>query len=210
VAGSGFHHPSQSHGQKSLNDFCRLFFGPPSGPPTVVPYTFDDIVAALNQVWPYDWAHLLRERLDSKSPHAPLGGIQNGGWKLVYNDQKNSTMDAAEKSSESIDLSFSLGMIVSKDGDVRDVIPGSPAYTAGLGPGMKIIAVNSRKWSKDVVRAALRAATRNDQPIIVLAENAEYINSYSINYHGGEQYPHLVRVDSQPDILSEIAKPQAQ
>ena len=200
----------QSHGQKSLNDFCRLFFGPPSGPPTVVPYTFDDIVAALNQVWPYDWAHLLRERLDSKSPHAPLGGIQNGGWKLVYNDQKNSTMDAAEKSSESIDLSFSLGMIVSKDGDVRDAIPGSPAYTAGLGPGMKVIAVNSRKWSKDVVRAALRAAARNDQPIIVLAENAEYINSYSINYHGGEQYPHLVRVDSQPDILSEIAKPQAQ
>jgi predicted metalloprotease with PDZ domain len=200
----------QSHGQKSLNDFCRLFFGPPSGPPTVVPYTFDDVVTALNQVWPYDWAHLLRERLDSKSPHAPLGGIQNGGWKLVYSDQKNSTMDAAEKSSEFIDLSFSLGMIVSKDGDVRDVIPGSPAFTAGLGPGMKVIAVNSRKWSKDVVRAALRAATRNDQPIIVLAENAEYINSYSINYHGGEQYPHLVRVDSQPDILSEIAKPQAQ
>jgi predicted metalloprotease with PDZ domain len=198
----------QSHGQKSLNDFCRLFFGGPSGPPTVVPYTFDDIVAALNQVWPYDWAQLLRERLDSKSPHAPLGGIQNGGWKLVYNDHKNSTMDAAEKSSESIDLSFSLGIIASKEGDVRDVIPGSPAYTAGLGPGMKIIAVNSRKWSKDVVRAALRAASRNDQPIIVIAENAEYINSYSINYHGGEQYPHLVRVDSQPDILSEIAKPQ--
>jgi predicted metalloprotease with PDZ domain len=198
----------QSHGQKSLNDFCRLFFGPPSGPPTVVPYTFDDVVAALNQVWPYDWAHLLRERLDSKSPHAPLGGIENGGWKLVYNDQMNSTMDAAEKSSESIDLSFSLGMIVSKEGDVQDVIPGSPAYTAGIGPGMKLIAVNSRKWSKDVIRAALRAATRNDQPIIVLADNAEYINSYSINYHGGEQYPHLVRVDSQPDILSEIAKPQ--
>src|SRR5215472_15135022 len=200
----------QSHGQKSLNDFCRLFFGPPSGPPTVVPYTFDDVVTALNQVWPYDWARLLRERLDSKSPHAPLGGIQNGGWKLVYNGQKNSTMDAAEKSSESIDLSFSLGMIVSKDGDVRDVIPGSPAFTAGLGPGMKVIAVNSRKWSKDVVRAALHAPTGNDKPIIVLAENADYINSYSINYHGGEQYPHLVRADSQPDLLSEIAKPQAQ
>jgi predicted metalloprotease with PDZ domain len=200
----------QSSGQKSLNDFCRIFFGGSGGAPTVVPYTFDDVVAALNQVWPYDWAHLLRERLDSKSPHAPLGGIENGGWKLVYNDQKNSTMDAAEKAGESIDLSFSLGMIVSKEGDVRDVIPGSPAFTAGIGPGMKVIAVNSRKWSKDVIRAALRAATRNDQPIVVLAENGEYINSYSMNYHGGEQYPHLVRVDSQPDILGQIAKPQAQ
>jgi predicted metalloprotease with PDZ domain len=200
----------QSHGQKSLNDFCRIFFGPPGGAPVVVPYTFDDIVAALNQVWPSDWARLLRERLDSKSPHAPLGGIENGGWKLVYNDQKNSTMDAEEKSSESIDLSFSLGMIVTRDGDVRDVIPGSPAFAAGIGPGMKLFAVNNRKWSKDVIRAALREATHNDRPITLLAENGEYFNTFTVNYHGGEQYPHLVRVDSQPDILSDIVKPLAQ
>jgi predicted metalloprotease with PDZ domain len=201
---------SQSQGRKSLNDFCRLFFDGSSGPPAVVPYTFDDIVAALNQVWPYDWAHLLHERLDSKSPRAPLGGISNGGWKLIYSDRKNLSMDAAEKSSEAIDLSFSLGMIVSKEGGVRDVIPGSPAYIAGIGPGMKMIAVNNRRWSKDVIRAALRAATHNDQPIALLAENGEYFNTFAVKYHGGGQYPHLVRVDSQPDILSEIAKPQAQ
>ena len=54
----------------------------------MVPYKFEDVVAALNQVVPNDWAKLLRERLDSKSPHAPLGGITNGGWKLVYTAQK--------------------------------------------------------------------------------------------------------------------------
>jgi predicted metalloprotease with PDZ domain len=151
---------------------------------------------------------LLRERLDSKSPHAPTGGITNGGWKLVYTDKKNSTMDAREKQSNNIDLSFSLGFIATKEGELRDVIPGSPAYAAGLGPGMKLIAVNGRKWSKDVVRAALRGSMHNQQPISLLAENGEYYKSYDVNYHDGERYPHLERVEGQGNILDEIIKPE--
>ncbi|HEX7287923.1 MAG TPA: M61 family peptidase [Candidatus Angelobacter sp.] len=199
----------QTNGQKSLNDFCRIFFGGESGPPLVVAYKFEDVVATLNQVAPYDWAKFLRERLDSKSARAPLGGIENGGWKLIYNDQKNSTMDAAEKSGAALDLSFSLGMIVTKEGEVRDVIPGSPAYAAGLGAGMKVIGVNGRKWSKDVMRAALRTGTRNQQALAILAENGEYLNTYQVDYHGGEKYPHLIRNDVQLDVLSEIARPLA-
>jgi predicted metalloprotease with PDZ domain len=198
----------KTNGQKSLNDFCRLFYGGQSGPPMVVPYKFEDLVAALNQVTPYDWAKLLRERLDSKSPHAPIGGITNGGWKLVYTDKKNSTMDAREKQSNNIDLSFSLGFIATKEGELRDVIPGSPAYAAGLGPGMKLIAVNGRKWSKDVIRAALRLGMQNQQPLSLLAENGEYYKTYDVNYHEGERYPHLVRVDGQANILDEIIKPE--
>jgi predicted metalloprotease with PDZ domain len=197
----------KTNGQKSLNDFCRLFEGGESGPPVVAPYKFEDVVATLNQVVPNDWARLLRERLDSKSPHAPLGGITNGGWKLVYSEQKNTTMDAREKSSGGLDLSFSLGFNASKDGDLRDVIPGSPAYAGGLGPGMKIIAVNGRKWSKDVMRSALRASTHSQQPIAILAENGEYFNTYQVDYHNGERYPHLVRADGQPDFLGDIIKP---
>jgi predicted metalloprotease with PDZ domain len=199
----------KSNSQKSLNDFCRLFYGGQSGPPKVVPYKFEDVVSGLNQVVPNDWAALLRERLDSKSPHAPMGGITNGGWKLVYTDKKNSTMDAREKSGESIDLSFSLGFIASKQGDVRDVIPGSPAYAAGLGPGMTLIAVNGRKWSKDVVRTALRASVHSQQPLSLLAENGEYYSTYQVNYHEGERYPHLVRAEGQPDLLDEMIKPLA-
>lgn len=199
----------QTNGQKSLNDFCRNFYGGQSGPPVVVTYKFEDVVSALNQVAPYDWARLLRERLDSKSPHAPMGGIENGGWKLVYTDQKNSTMEAAEKTGESLDLSFSLGMMITKEGDIRDVIPGSPAYAAGLAPGMKMIGVNGRKWSKDAMRSALRAGIHSKQPLAVIAENADYLNTYQVDYHGGERYPHLVRVDNQPDTLGEIIKPMA-
>ncbi|HET9838803.1 MAG TPA: M61 family peptidase [Candidatus Angelobacter sp.] len=198
----------KTNGQKSMNDFCRAFYGGQSGPPQVVPYKFEDVVGALNQVVANDWARLLRERLDAKSPHAPMGGITNGGWRLVYTDQKNTTMEAREKSSNNIDLSFSLGFIATKEGELRDVIPGSPAYAAGLGPGMTIIAVNGRKWSKDVIRAALRLGMHNQLPISLLAENGEYYKTYDVNYHEGEHYPHLVRVEGQANILDEIIKAQ--
>jgi predicted metalloprotease with PDZ domain len=199
----------KSNGQKSLNDFCRAFYGGESGPPKVVTYNFDDVVAALNKVVPNDWARLLRERLDSKSPQAPLGGITGSGWKLVYTAQKNTTMAASEKSGDEIDLSFSLGLIATKEGEVRDVIPGTPAYTAGMAPGMKIIAVNGRKWSKDIVRAALQASVASQKPIALLAENGEYYNSYAVDYHQGERYPHLVRVEGQANLLDDFIKPLA-
>jgi predicted metalloprotease with PDZ domain len=196
----------KSNGQKSLNDFCRAFYGGQSGPPQVVTYKFEDVAAALEKVVAGDWGKHLRERLDSKSPHAPMGGITNGGWKLVYTEQKNATMEAREKSSNNIDLSFSLGFIATKEGDVRDVIPGSPAYAAGLGPGMKVIGVNGRKWSKDVIRTALRSGMHSQQPMSLLAENGEYYSTYQVNYHDGERYPHLVRTEG-PDMLDEMIKP---
>ena len=196
-----------SNGQKSLNDFCRSFYGGQSGPPTVVTYKFEDVVSGLNQVVAHDWAKFLRDRLDSKSPHAPLGGIENGGWKLIYNDQKNTTVEAQEKTANTLDMSFSIGAIATKDGDLRDVIPGTPAFAAGLAPGMKIIGVNGRKWSRDVMRAALKAAMNSKEPIAILAENGDYYNTYNVDYHGGEKYPHLVRNEGQTDLLGEIIKP---
>lgn len=119
-------------------------------------------------------------------------------------------MEAEEKTGNSLDLRVSAGMMVTKEGEIRDVVPGSPAYQAGLGPGMKVMAVNERKWSKDVMRAALHFASLNHKPIAILAENGDYFTTYSMNYDGGEKYPHLVRDETKPDILSEIAKPTVQ
>ncbi len=42
----------ETQGRRSLDDFCRVFHGGPSGPPEVKPYTFEDLVAALRQVAP--------------------------------------------------------------------------------------------------------------------------------------------------------------
>ncbi len=81
-----------------------------------------------------------------------------------------------------------------------------PAAKAGVGPGMKLIAVNSRRFSPDVLREALRAAKNNATPIDLLVENTDYYKTYKIDYHGGEKYPHLVRDNSKPDLLTEILK----
>jgi predicted metalloprotease with PDZ domain len=196
----------QSHGEKSLNDFCRLFYGGESGPPKVVPYTFDDVVRALNQVTPYDWAGLLKTRVNSIDPHAPLGGIERGGWRLVYNDQPNLFIRTGEKLRKSVDASYSMGFVVREDGVLSDVIYGSPAYTAGIGPGMKLVAINGRAWSRDVLLDALRTSKDSQQPIDLLVENAKFFKTYSIAYHDGIRNPHLERIEG-PDVLGEILTP---
>ena len=196
----------QSGGRKSLDDFCRLFHGGQSGPPKVVPYTFIDVVQTLNQVVPYDWAGLLKTLVDSITTHAPLGGIEHGGWHLVYNDQPNALVSAREKIGKYLDASYSVGFLVNDNGDLIDVVPGSPAYSAGMGPGMKLIAINGHAFSRDVLRDFLRASTETHSPMQLLVENAHFFRTYSVDYHGGERIPHLQRAGG-PDILDEVLKP---
>ena len=196
----------QTQGQKSLNDFCRLFHGGESGPPKVVPYTFDDVVKTLNQVTPYDWAGLLKTLVNSTDPHAPLGGIERGGWRLVYNDQPNLFIKTADKVRKSVDASYSLGFVVREDGTLSDVIYGSPAYAAGIGPGMQLVAINGRAWSKDVLQDALRASKDSKEPIDLLIENAKFFKTYSIAYHDGVRNPHLERAEG-ADLLGGILAP---
>ena len=164
-------------------------------------------MSALNEVAPYDWAKLLRERVGATSTHAPLGGIERGGWRLVYNNKPNLSSLANEKLAKFADFSYSLGFMVSEDGKFDDVIVGSPAYRAGVGPGMKLIAVNGRQWSPPTLNAALKSAQGSEQPIEFLVENAQFYKTYSISYHEGEKNPHLERVSGQADILGDILKP---
>jgi predicted metalloprotease with PDZ domain len=199
----------QTKGQRSLDDFCRRFEGGPSGDPTVVPYTFDDVVHALNDVAPYDWATLLHERVDASESHAPLGGIEREGWKLVYNDQPNAYMSALEKVAKFSDFSYSLGFPVAENGKMFDVIVGSPAYQAGIGPGMKLIAVNGRHYTPDVLHAAIKAGHDSKDPIELLVENAQFYKTYSIPYHDGDRNPHLERISAQPDLMGTLLAPLA-
>jgi predicted metalloprotease with PDZ domain len=199
----------QTHGKKSLDDFCRVFYGGQSGPPKVVPYTFDDIVRSLNQITSYDWAALLHERVNSTTPHAPLAGLERGGWRLVYNDQPNMHERAEERVGRYVDATYSLGMQIREDGGLVDVAPGSPAYAAGIGPGMNVVAINGRAWSRDVLMDALRASKGSDQPMEFLVENAKFFKTYLISYHDDVKIPHLERTNTS-DLLGEILKPLTQ
>jgi predicted metalloprotease with PDZ domain len=194
----------QSNGTKSLDDFCKLFHGAPSGPPMVKTYTVDDIINALNQITAYDWRGFWTDRLTNHGPGAPLGGIEGSGWKLVYDEYPSELDRAEDRDGKGISAHYSVGMWVESDGVVHDTVEGMIAAEAGIGPGMKIIAVNGRRFSPDVWHDAIRAAKTSPSPIELIVENTDYFRVVKLDYHGGEKYPHLVRDESKPDLLTEI------
>jgi predicted metalloprotease with PDZ domain len=197
----------QTKGARSLDDFCRRFHGAPSTPPMVKPYTFDDVVSAMNEVAPYDWRTFFATGLNSTEPHAPLGGLANSGWRLVYTEAENDAQKAFGEANKTVDLSYSLGMKLNEEGAIGDAVPGMPAYAAGLSPGMKIVGVNGHAFTIEAVREAIRAAKKSTAPIELVAQNSGSLKTYQVNYHDGERFPHLVRDPSRPDLLAQIIKP---
>jgi predicted metalloprotease with PDZ domain len=204
----------QTNGAKSLDDFCRSFEGGQSSGPKLMPYTFDDVVNAMNAVAPYDWRTFFTTRLDTHGPGAPLGGIENSGWKLVFTDVQNEFERINEGINDEIELQYSLGILIhppggDDGGHILDVIAGSPAAAAGIAPGMRLIAVNGRKWSPENLRDAIARAKNSADPIELLIENADFYQTYKVDYHGGERYPHLEPVTEKTDLLSDIIKMKA-
>lgn len=197
----------KSKGTRSLDDFCRRFHGGKSGPPELKPYTFDDVVAGLNEVVAYDWRGLLEKRLSATGRDAPMQGIEAAGWKLAYGPEPTAMQRAQEHGRKRVDFRASIGVFVDpRDGALIDVVPESPAFRAGLGPAMHVIAVNGRKFSEEVLRAAI--ARSGTERIELLVENAETFRTYPLEYNGGPRYPHLERIPGKPDLLSAILAPR--
>jgi predicted metalloprotease with PDZ domain len=204
----------ETKNKKSLDDFCRAFHGRENSPSKVVPYTFEDVVAALNEVAPYDWRRFFTERLVTHGPGAPLGGLENSGWKLVFTEAMNDHQRSEELTDQEVDVQYSLGFFVHLPGGEQsdrflDVVHGSPADLAGLAPGMQLIAVNGRKWTPEVLLDAIRRAKTGKEPIELLVASGDYFQTYRIDYHGGERYPHLEAISGKPDVLSEISRRKA-
>jgi len=195
----------ESHGQKSIDDFCHVFHGGANNGPEVKPYTFDDLVRTLNGIVPYDWAAFFHQHIDSTSPDMPDGGIRNGGWKVEFNDQP---LHLPGRHGATGDL-YSLGLQLGDDGTVADSVVGSPAFDAGISSGMKVVGVNGHVYTRDVLEDAIKTAAKdNSAPISLLVISDDYYRTANVNYHGGDRYPHLVRDDSKPDYLDDLAKPR--
>jgi predicted metalloprotease with PDZ domain len=194
-------------GKAGIDDFCRRFHGPPSGPPGVMPYTFDDVVAALNQVAPYDWKGFFAKRVYAVAEHAPMGGIENAGWRLGYGDQPGPELHANEVVHDTVDARFSIGFVVhSKDATVTSLVPGSPAALAGIGPGVQLVGVNGRRYTPERLHEAIRDSKR--RPIELLFASGDELRTATLRYDGGERYPRLERVAGRPDLLTPIISPR--
>jgi predicted metalloprotease with PDZ domain len=194
--------------KKSLNDFCVKFLAVGGNtPPIVDPYNFDEIVADLNAVAPYDWRSFLTERLETHAAHAPLDGIEHGGYRLTYTADPSEYEKAVLSKVQETEAWFSLGLMVKNTGILNDVRMDSPAYQAGLGPGQKLVAVNGHGYTPDVLRQAIRDAKGTSTPIELIVSNDNEFRTVRLDYHDGEKFPQLERVQGTPDLLDEITKP---
>ncbi|HSU19297.1 MAG TPA: hypothetical protein VLI45_06075 [Acidobacteriaceae bacterium] len=194
--------------KRSLTDFLHIFLGKGGNTgPLIVTYNRQELIDDLNQVAKYDWAQFLHERVDLINPHADLDGITRGGYKLVYQDHPSDSEKFAAGTSRRMagpNVWYSLGLRLSNEGAISDVRWGGPADHAKLAPGEKLIAVNGKVFSADILRDAIDQAKTNKEPIHLLMQTEEYIRPVEIDYHDGQRYPVLVRDDSRKDYLDEI------
>src|SRR5262245_24343231 len=199
---------TQTGGKKSLDDFCALFHGQnDNGRVWVRPYDAAEVYDTLNKVAPYDWKKFFETRLRSKSADIPAGGIEGAGYRLVYTEAANIFTDPWSLDG-GLNAYGSLGIHVGSDGMVDNAWPGRPAYAAGISNGMKIVAVNGRRFSNDELKRAIRASKDAADPLELIVENGSYFRTIKVDYHGGLRYPHLERVSASADVLAEIAAPR--
>jgi len=200
----------ESGNTRSLDDFCRRFHGGSSdSAPMVRPYAYDDVIATMNDVSPHAWRRFFDERLQGVGPHAPLGGIEACGWALGWSDTVTAYLKALESKGKRTEMQYSIGLLLREDATVTDVIPGSAADKAGMTPGMKVLAVDGRRYTPKVLRASVRAAKGRTAPLEIIAEHTDYFRTFKLDYHEGEKYPVLVRQAAKPDLLGAILAPKA-
>ena len=199
-----------TRGKRSLDDFARRFFGIDDGQLGPVTYTYDDVVRTLGEVAASDWNAFLRQRTEGHGPGAPLDGLEKSGWRLTFTDKPSAFTTNVDKAGKRAGFSFSLGLSVSnKDGKIVDVLWDSPAFKAGVAPGMTLLAANGRAWTADVLKEAIVTAKSTQGTIDLLLRQDDLFRTVQIDYHDGLRYPHLERIEGREDRLSVLLRPRA-
>jgi predicted metalloprotease with PDZ domain len=198
-----------SGGRKSLDDFAKAFFGVHNGSFVTDTYTFEDVVAALNAVYPYDWSSLLNARLYGHAAGAPLDGLERGGYRLVYTDTPSTYLKNYEAQRKTTDLAYSVGFTVGKDATLSSVQWDGPAFKAGLTIGTQIVAVDGKSYDGDGLKAAITAAKGGSKPIQLLVKKDDVYTTVQIPYYDGLRYPHLERIVGTPALLDDILAPKS-
>jgi predicted metalloprotease with PDZ domain len=197
---------TRSGGKASLDDYVRRFYAGAGGAPALKPYQEADVYATLAGVVPADWRAIIRRHLDALGPQTLLAALRGSGWQLSYSADKNGYLEAQQKRRKVTNRLWSIGMQVDDKDTVVETVEDRAAARAGIGPGMKLLAVNGRKYSADALDAAIVAAQGNKKPIDLLTESGDYFRVISVSYSDGPRWPHVKRIEAQPDLLSETLK----
>jgi predicted metalloprotease with PDZ domain len=203
-----------THGQKSLDDFCKKFLGVYNGSYITDQYTLEDVVKDLNEVAPYDWHSFLEQRVYDLHPQVPEDGITRGGYKLVYTDTPVKWIEKAQAKYGYADFSTSLGFSIGSrrggggaSGAVGNVAWNSLAFKAGVAPGMELVSVDGTAYTGKVLTDAILAAEKSKQPIHLQFLDGTTYKVLDFPYYDGMRYPSLQRVDGTPDLLDNILAP---
>jgi predicted metalloprotease with PDZ domain len=199
--------------KKSLDDFLKVFLGLNGDTgPLIAPYTRDELIKDLNDVVPYDWAKFLHDRIDLINPRADVAGIEQGGYRLVYHDKptksERTMASAGGPRRAGLDCWYSIGIRVSNEGLIGDVRWNGPADKSRLAPGYKILAVNGHIFSNDALKDAIKSAKGATDPIHLIVQADTFVSSFDIDYHDGERYPALERIEGAPAYLDNITTPR--
>lgn len=197
-----------TNGSKSLDDFCAEFHRRSPADPWVKPYSREDIVASLNKVFAYPWDAWLQRQVYEVLPRAPLGGLQASGWRLVYTAEPNLVELDWETQNGQSHLLYTLGVVM--DGpEIKDVVMGGPAETAGLFPGIKLLAVGDKPFSEEALEVAILHSSRTGN-VHLLGEASGQVMAFEVACSGGWRFPHLERIEGVPDLLSQLIAPRSQ
>ena len=195
---------AKSAGHASLDDFVKRFYAGAGGQPALRPYVEGDVYAALAAVAPGDWRALVRRHLDALGPATLMSGLESAGWRLTYTAEKNSYVETQQKRRKAIDRMWSIGLTTDDKGAIMDTAEDRAAARAGAGPGMTVVAVNGRRYNAEVLDAAIAAAHDSHRDIELLVENGDYYRTLRVAYFDGARFPHLTRLEGQPDRLAQV------
>jgi len=199
---------TQSGGKRSIDDFAKAFYGMRDRDYGDLTYTFDDVVATLNRVQPYDWRGYLQRRVYDVAASPPLEGINQGGYKLVFTPEATKWIKSAEKSGKNNDLTYSGGFVVGSDGKISSVLWDSAAFNAGLTVGSQITAVNGRDFDGDALKDAIKAAGANGPLPELLIHDGDVYRTVKLDWRGGLRYPRLQKVGNGQGTLDALLAPR--
>jgi len=195
-----------SGGRRGIDDFAHRFFAGATPDAPTRTYDFDDLCNTLNAVAPRDWSGFLHSWIDATGTLDTNAGLTRHGWQLVFGDAPTAAFRASEEDAGVADLTYSIGLTVTDKGIVRAVRWNGPAFTAGLRPGAKIVAVNTASFGRDALLAAVRhAATR---PITLTVEQDERKSDHLVPYAGTLRYPRLEPIAGRRDTLIALLTPR--
>ena len=199
---------NQSGGKRSIDDFAKAFYGIRDRDYGELSYTFDDVVATLNRIQPYDWRSYLQRRVYDLAANPPLEGINQGGYKLIYTAEPTKWIKSAERAGKNSDLTYSGGFTVGNDGKIGSVLWDSAAFNAGITVGTQIAAVNGRDFDSDALKEAIKGAAGNGPSPELLIHDGDVYRTVKLDWHGGLRYPRLQKVGTGEGTLDALLAPR--